>query len=43
MPHVLVVEDDRDIASPLGRGLRASGYGVTWAETAATAVRTCSR
>lgn len=38
MPHVLVVEDDHDIASLLDRGLRAAGYGVSCAGTAEAAL-----
>lgn len=39
MAHILVVEDDPDIASLLTRGLRAAGHQVDWTETveAATA------
>jgi DNA-binding response OmpR family regulator len=33
MAHILVVEDDADIASLLTRGLGAAGHRVDWAET----------
>lgn len=33
MAHILVVEDDPDIASLLSRGLGAAGHHVDWAET----------
>lgn len=33
MAHILVVEDDPDIASLLKRGLTAAGHQVDWAET----------
>ena len=36
--HVLIVEDDPDIASLLERGLAAAGYGAEWAETAEAAL-----
>lgn len=38
MARVLIVEDDPDIASLLGRGLAASGYGADWAESADAAM-----
>ena len=38
MAHVLIVEDDPDIASLLRRGLAGSGYGAEWAETAEAAL-----
>lgn len=38
MAHILVVEDDPDIASLLSRGLEAEGHRVDWAETAEAAV-----
>lgn len=37
MAHILVVEDDPDIASLLSRGLEAAGHQVEWAETAGAA------
>lgn len=37
MAHILVVEDDPDIASLLSRGLEAAGHRVAWAETAEAA------
>ena len=33
MAHILVVEDDPDIASLLSRGLGAAGHRVDWADT----------
>jgi DNA-binding response OmpR family regulator len=36
--HVLIVEDDPDIASLLRRGLAGAGYGAEWAETAEAAL-----
>ena len=33
MAHILVVEDDPDIASLLSRGLGAAGHRVAWADT----------
>ena len=36
--HVLIVEDDPDIASLLERGPAAAGYGAEWAETAEAAL-----
>ena len=38
MAHILVVEDDHDIASLLSRGLEAAGHRVAWAETAEAAL-----
>lgn len=37
MAHILVVEDDPDIASLLSRGLEAAGHRVAWSETAEAA------
>ena len=37
MAHILVVEDDPDIASLLSRGLSAAGHQVDWADTAGAA------
>lgn len=37
MAHILVVEDDPDIASLLSRGLGAAGHRVDWADTAEAA------
>lgn len=37
-PHILIVEDDPDIASLLRRGLAAAGYGSDWAETVEAAL-----
>lgn len=37
MAHILVVEDDPDIASVLTRGIGAAGHRVDWAETAEAA------
>ena len=36
--HILIVEDDPDIASLLRRGLGAAGYAADWAETAEAAL-----
>jgi len=38
MVRVLIVEDDPDIASLLGRGLGAAGYAADWAETGEAAL-----
>lgn len=38
MAHVLVVEDDPDIASLLQRGLASAGHTTAWAETAEAAL-----
>lgn len=43
MAHILVVEDDPDIASVLMRGLGAAGHQVEWAETAETVTTHISR
>ena len=37
MAHILVVEDDPDIASLLARGLGAAGHRIDWVETAEAA------
>lgn len=42
MPRILIVEDDADIASLLGRGLAAAGYEADWAETGEQAVEKLS-
>lgn len=39
MAHILVVEDDPDIASLLVRGLGAAGHRIDWVETAEAASR----
>ncbi|MCB5409226.1 response regulator transcription factor [Pseudogemmobacter faecipullorum] len=39
MAHILVIEDDPDIASLLQRGLGAAGHQVAWVETAAAALQ----
>lgn len=39
MAHILIVEDDPDIASLLSRGLGAAGHSVEWTETAEGAAR----
>ncbi len=43
MAHILVVEDDSDIASLLSRGLGAAGHRVEWAETSDAAARLLAR
>ncbi|RJL18916.1 response regulator transcription factor [Paracoccus siganidrum] len=43
MAHILVVEDDSDIASLLARGLGAAGHRVDWADTTEAATRLLAR
>jgi DNA-binding response OmpR family regulator len=38
MAHILIVEDDADIASLLCRGLAAAGFAADWSETADAAL-----